>query len=54
VRSVDLDPQSGVLEPQPSSAGGGSSVRAPRPTRIEPGTQEFSATVRVVYTAAPA
>src|SRR4051794_13671281 len=54
VRSVDLDPQSGGLEPQFDDAGGGSSAKAPRPTRIEPGTQDFSATVRVVYTAAPA
>jgi uncharacterized protein YggE len=54
VRSVDLDPQSGVFEPDSSNASSGSSVKAPQPTRIEPGTQEFSATVRVVYTAAPA
>src|SRR3954451_10678784 len=54
VRSVDLDPQSGGFEPQVSGASGGSSARMPRPTRIEPGTQDFSATVRVVYTAAPA
>ena len=54
VRSVDLDPQLGDLGPQYSGASGGSSDKAPRRTRIEPGTQEFSATVRVVYTAAPA
>ena len=54
VRSVDLDPQSSEFEPQSSGASGGSSDKAARPTRIEPGTQEFSATVRVVYTAAPA
>jgi hypothetical protein len=53
VRSVDLDPQSGGFQAS-GDAGGGSSAKAPRPTRIEPGTQEFSATVRVVYTAAPA
>jgi len=53
VRSVDLDPQSGEFGPQPTDASGGSSAKARRPTRIEPGTQEFSATVRVVYTAAP-
>jgi uncharacterized protein len=50
VRSVDLDPQSGGFD---NDAGGGSSAKAPAPTRIEPGTQDFSATVRVVYTAAP-
>ena len=54
VRSVDLDPQSGEFEPQFNGASGGSSEKASRPTRIEPGTQDFSATVRVVYTAAPA
>jgi hypothetical protein len=54
VRSVDLDPQSGEFEPQSSGASGGAAEKAPRPTRIEPGTQDFSATVRVVYTAAPA
>lgn len=54
VRSVDLDPQSGGFEPQTSGSSGASSEKAPRPTRIEPGTQDFSATVRVVYTAAPA
>jgi uncharacterized protein len=54
VRSVDLDPQSGEFSPQSSNASGGSAVRAPQPTRVEPGTQDFSATVRVVYTATPA
>jgi uncharacterized protein len=54
VRSVDLDPQSGEFAPQSSGASEGSSAKAPRPTRIQPGTQDFSATVRVVYTAAPA
>jgi uncharacterized protein len=50
VRSVDLDPQPAVFEQGSSS---GSSAKAPRPTRIEPGTEDFSATVRVVYTATP-
>jgi hypothetical protein len=54
VRSVDLDPQSGGFEPAAGNSSGSAAERAPRPTRIEPGTQEFSATVRVVYTAAPA
>ena len=54
VRSVDLDPQSGGFEPQSSGASGGASEKAAQPTRVEPGTQDFSATVRVVYTAAPA
>jgi uncharacterized protein YggE len=51
VRSVDLDPQSGEFG---ASSGSSDAAKAPRPTRIEPGTQDFSATVRVVYTATPA
>jgi uncharacterized protein YggE len=51
VRSVDLDPQSAFA---PQDASSGASAKAPRPTHIEPGTQDFQATVRVVYTAAPA
>jgi uncharacterized protein YggE len=54
VRSVDLDPQSSEFEPASGGASSGSSAKSPRPTRIEPGTQDFFATVRVVYTAAPA
>src|SRR3954451_13472551 len=42
VRSVDLDPQLAEFEPQPGSASGGSSEKASRRTRIEPGTQDFS------------
>jgi uncharacterized protein len=53
VRSVDLDPQSG-FEPVSTNSSGGASAKAPRPTHVEPGTQDFQATVRVVYTAAPA
>ncbi len=54
VRSVDLDPQT---EPVSSgeAGGGGAAPRArPAPTEIRPGRQEFSARVRVVYTAAAA
>lgn len=48
IRSVDLAPlQSGAYEESAGSGAGGSS-----PTRISPGRQEFSATVRVVYTVA--
>jgi uncharacterized protein YggE len=53
VRTVDVDPQT---EP----AGGGedfSAAAAPKgsePTRVQPGTREFQARVRVIYTAAPA
>jgi uncharacterized protein YggE len=51
VRSVDLDPQTQpVVEPL-SSAGGGESGAQKSPTRVEPGTQDFEARVRVVYTA---
>jgi uncharacterized protein len=53
VRNVDLDPGSGESEPQYSGASDGAAKKAPRRTRIKPGTQDFSATVRVVYTAAP-
>ena len=52
VRSVDLDPSSGVVEPQ-SSGSSDTAAKAPAaPTRVQAGTQEFDATVRVVYTAA--
>src|SRR4051794_20411968 len=54
VRGVDLDPQSGEFGSQSGDASGGVVRKASRPTRIQPGTQDFSATVRVVYTAAPA
>jgi uncharacterized protein YggE len=54
VRSVDLDPQGG--EPIATGGSGSSSdtaAKAPAPTRVEAGTQEFDATVRVIFTAAP-
>ena len=52
VRSVDLDPQTQpVLQ---TASGGGSSDAAKTPTRVEPGTQEFEARVRVTYAAAAA
>ena len=53
VRTVDVDPQTEPI-------GGGeddSAAAAPRasePTRVQPGTREFQARVRVIYTAAPA
>jgi uncharacterized protein len=55
VDSVDLDPSSPVL---PVSSGGGSapsaSAQPTTPTTVNPGTQEVDASVRVVYTIAPA
>jgi uncharacterized protein YggE len=50
VRTVDLDPQTDSSVP--SASGGGSSDAAKAPTRVEPGTQDFEARVRVTYTAA--
>jgi uncharacterized protein YggE len=54
VRTVDVDPQT---EPAFSggddSASGGGSAKSPS-TQVEPGSQEFDARVRVIYTAAPA
>jgi uncharacterized protein YggE len=54
VRSVDLDPQPGEFAPQSGGASRMSSELPPRPTRIEAGTQDFSATLRVVYMAVSA
>jgi uncharacterized protein YggE len=51
VRTVDLDPQTEAVSP--AASGGGSSGAAKTPTRVEPGTQDFDARVRVTYTAAP-
>jgi uncharacterized protein YggE len=50
VRTVDLDPQTEPVGP--AAAGGGSNDAAKAPTRVEPGTQDFDARVRVTYTAA--
>jgi uncharacterized protein YggE len=54
VRTVDLDPQTEPIESEnDSSSGSSGSAKAPS-TQVEPGTQEFDARVRVIYTAAPA
>jgi uncharacterized protein YggE len=55
VRTVDVDPQTEPVFNGDSAAGGesGSAKSAPR-TQVEPGTQDFEARVRVIYTAAPA
>jgi uncharacterized protein len=55
VRTVDVDPQT---EPEfsggeDSSGASGGSAKRPA-TQVEPGTQEFEARVRVIYTATPA
>jgi uncharacterized protein YggE len=55
VRTVDVDPQT-QPEFDSASAGSGSGnagAKAPA-TQVEPGTQEFDARVRVIYTATPA
>jgi uncharacterized protein len=54
VRTVDVDPQTEPVFSGEDSAGG-SSGSAKRPsTQVEPGTQDFQARVRVIYTATPA
>jgi uncharacterized protein YggE len=55
VRTVDVDPQTEPLYGgEDSSGSGGSANKQQASTRVEPGTQDFEARVRVVYTAAPA
>jgi uncharacterized protein len=55
VRTVDVDPQTEPEFDSASAVGGSDSGSAKAPgTTVEPGTQEFSARVRVIYTAAPA
>jgi uncharacterized protein YggE len=53
VRTVSLDPDAQVYEGESDSAmSGGGAEKAPA-TRVEPGTQDFTERVRVIYTAAP-
>jgi uncharacterized protein YggE len=55
VRTVDLDPQTEpVIAGDDESAGAAPAPNASERTRIQPGTREFQARVRVIYTAAPA
>ncbi len=55
VRTVDVDPQTEPVFSDDSAGEGNSSGSAKAPaTQVEPGTQEFDARVRVIYTAAPA
>jgi uncharacterized protein len=54
VRTVDVDPQTEPeFEGDSASGVSGGAKRAPG-TTVEPGTQEFEARVRVIYTATPA
>ena len=53
VRTVDVDPQTEPVFSGDDSASTGGSAKSPA-TQVEPGTQEFQARVRVIYTAAPA
>src|SRR5262249_40994021 len=57
VRTVDVDPQTEPQYSDDSNSAAGEAAPAPPKapsTKVEPGTQEFSARVRVIYTAAPA
>jgi uncharacterized protein YggE len=52
VRTVSLDPDAQIYDGESDSpASGGGSEKRPA-TRVEPGTQQFSERVRVIYTAA--
>jgi uncharacterized protein YggE len=55
VRTVDLDPGSDASFGDSTSGSSGGAQKAPAntPTTVSPGTQDFTETVRVVYTAAP-
>ena len=54
VRTVDVDPQTEPISDQGIGASGASGEAKSPSTQVEPGTQEFSARVRVIYTAVPA
>jgi uncharacterized protein len=55
VRTVDVDPQTEPLfGGEDDSGSSGSANKSPSRTQVEPGTQDFEARVRVIYTAAPA
>ncbi len=54
VRTVDVDPQTEPAFEGDSAAGGESGSAKSPATQVEPGTQEFEARVRVIYTATPA
>jgi hypothetical protein len=54
VRTVDVDPQTEPAFEGEAAAGGSSDSAAKAPaTQVQPGTQDFDARVRVIYTAAP-
>lgn len=53
VESVNLNPQSSVVEPVASAPGSSSSSSSGTPTNVHPGTEEVDATVAVVFTIAP-
>ena len=53
VRTVDVDPQTEPVFNSDSAGGESGSAKSPG-TQVEPGTQDFEARVRVIYTAAPA
>src|SRR6185437_7718283 len=53
VRTVDVDPQTEPEFSSDNSGASGGSAKSPS-TQVEPGTQDFEARVRVIYTATPA
>ena len=54
VQSINLNPQSGVVEPVAGSAPSGATGAPSTPTTVHPGAQEVDATVAIVFTIAPA
>jgi uncharacterized protein YggE len=54
VRTVDVDPQTEPVFEGDSASGGAGEGSNKSATRVEPGTQDFDARVRVIYTATPA
>jgi uncharacterized protein len=54
VRTVDVDPQTEPLDSGGDDQSASGEASPMGRTRVEPGTQEFAARVRVTYTAAPA
>jgi len=54
VQSINLSPQSGVVEPVAGSAPSGATGAPSTPTTVHPGAQEVDATVAIVFTIAPA
>jgi uncharacterized protein YggE len=54
VRTIDVDPQTEPVFDDSAGEGVSGGAKQSPATQVEPGTQEFEARVRVIYTAAPA